>query len=81
MHAQTIACVLYCFDSFQASEVGVYVAVGTGFSFMSYGIILLDSEAVIGQFFVFAVQTPPPCGFQHFNSPHVWAGGVASLRN
>jgi hypothetical protein len=50
-----IACVLHCSDSLQASKVGVDVAVGTGFRFMSYGLILLDSEAVIGLFFVFAV--------------------------
>lgn len=76
-----IACVLCCSGSWQASTVGVYVAVGTGISFMSYGLILLDSEAVIGLFFVFAVQTSPPYDFQHFHSPHVWVGGVASLRN
>jgi hypothetical protein len=76
-----IACVLYCSDSLQASKVGVYVAVGTGFSFMSYGPILLDSEAVIGLFFVFAIQTSPPYDFQPFHSPHVWVGGVASLPN
>lgn len=61
--------------------MGVYVAVGTGFSFVPCGLILLDSEAVIGLFFVFAVQTSPPYDFQHFHSRHIWVGGVASLRN
>jgi len=42
-----IFCVLHCSDSLQASNVGVYFAVDTGFNFMSYGLIRLDSEAVI----------------------------------
>ena len=57
----------------------MYVAVGTGFSFMSYGLILLDIKAVIGLFYVFAVQTSPPCDFQHFHLPRVdgWSSFAA----
>ena len=61
-----IACVLYCTDSLQSSKVGVYAAVGTGFSFMSYGPILLDSEAVIGLFLFSQSRLRRPMIFSAF---------------
>jgi len=69
-----IACVLCCSGSLQASKVGVYVAVGTGFSFVSYGLIPLDIDAVIDLFYVFEVQTSPPYDFQHLTFPSCMGG-------